>query len=222
MIPGNENPNSPMLQRRPSGSWYVLLRPASFVPFLTFHPQQQTPLLHHYHPAISLHARQLLSAQPLTASADLSLNTISHFLDRFVYKNPKKVKPNANNANVVIGKGKGASAMQPAASGLEGGGVKLMKGEMGDMEERVNEGVFLRKKESDVPVDQVRHFSYCFRVEAFTDGLRPSFSSTNSSPERTKRKRPSLPRPTVVRTGVKIPIQTRTRTMKMKVEMKWI
>ncbi|KAK7006768.1 CCAAT-box-binding transcriptional factor [Favolaschia claudopus] len=90
-----------------------------------------TPLLHHYHPAIALHARQLLSSQPLTASADLSLNTISHFLDRFVYKNPKKVKPNANNANVVVGKGKGASAMQPAASGLEGGGVKLMKGEMG-------------------------------------------------------------------------------------------
>ncbi|KAJ7460928.1 CBF/Mak21 family-domain-containing protein [Mycena galericulata] len=113
------------------------------------------PLLHHYHPAISLHARQLLSGQPITASADLSLNTISHFLDRFVYKNPKKVKPNANNANVVIGKGKGASAMQPAASGLEGGGVKLMKGEMGDMEERVNEGGFLRKKESDVPVDQL-------------------------------------------------------------------
>jgi len=55
----------------------------------------------------------------------------------------------------VIGKGKGASAMQPAASGLEGGGVKLMKGEMGIMEERVNEGGFLRKKESDVPVDQL-------------------------------------------------------------------
>ncbi|KAJ6500610.1 CBF/Mak21 family-domain-containing protein [Mycena sanguinolenta] len=114
-----------------------------------------TPLLHHYHPAISLHARQLLLSQPLTASADLSLNTISHFLDRFVYKNPKKVKPNASNANVVIGKGKGASAMQPAASGLEGGGVKLMKGEMGMLEERVNEGGFLRKKESDVPVDQL-------------------------------------------------------------------
>ncbi|KAJ7261265.1 CBF/Mak21 family-domain-containing protein [Mycena haematopus] len=113
------------------------------------------PLLHHYHPAISLHARQLLSSQPLTASADLSLNTISHFLDRFVYKNPKKVKPNANNANVVVGKGKGASAMQPAASGLEGGGVKLMKGEMGVLEERVNEGGFLRRKESDVPVDQL-------------------------------------------------------------------
>ncbi|KAJ7611600.1 CBF/Mak21 family-domain-containing protein [Roridomyces roridus] len=114
-----------------------------------------TPLLHHYHPAISLHAKQLLSSQPLTANADLSLNTVSHFLDRFVYKNPKKVKPNASNTNVVIGKGKGASAMQPAASGLEGGCVKLMKGEMGDLEVRVNEGQFLRKKESDVPVDQL-------------------------------------------------------------------
>ncbi|KAJ7043063.1 CBF/Mak21 family-domain-containing protein [Mycena alexandri] len=113
------------------------------------------PLVNHFHPAISLHARQLLSSQPLTASADLSLNTISHFLDRFVYKNPKMVKPNANNVNVVVGKGKGASAMQPAASGLEGGGVKLMKGEMGVLEDRVNEGGFLKKKESDVPVDQL-------------------------------------------------------------------
>ncbi|KAJ7184372.1 CBF/Mak21 family-domain-containing protein, partial [Mycena filopes] len=114
-----------------------------------------TPLVNHFHPAISLHARQLLSSQPLTASADLSLNTISHFLDRFVYKNPKQVKVNASNANVVVGKGKGASAMQPAASGLEGGGVKLMKGEMGVLEDRVNEGGFLKKKEADVPVDQV-------------------------------------------------------------------
>ncbi|KAJ7063556.1 CBF/Mak21 family-domain-containing protein [Mycena amicta] len=112
-----------------------------------------TPLLNHYHPAISLHARQLLSGQPLTASADLSLNTISHFLDRFVYKNPKKIK--SSNANVVIGKGKGSSAMQPAASGFEGGGVKLMKGEMGDMEDRMNESTFLHRKESDVPVDQL-------------------------------------------------------------------
>ncbi|KAJ7221697.1 CBF/Mak21 family-domain-containing protein [Mycena pura] len=112
-----------------------------------------TPLLHHYHPAISLHARQLLSGQPLTTNADLSLNTISHFLDRFVYKNPKQVKQ--QNANVVTGKGKGSSAMQPAASGLEGGGVKLMKGEAGDAEGRVNESAFLRKKESDVPVDQL-------------------------------------------------------------------
>jgi hypothetical protein len=152
----------------------------------------------------------------LTASADLSLNTISHFLDRFVYKNPKKVKPNANNANVVVGKGKGASAMQPAASGLEGGGVKLMKGEMGVLEERVNEGGFLKRKEADVPVDQVCFVSFlwCFWVLALTSPLSCcSSSSTSSFLGRVKRRKRCLARG--VRTAMRILILgTRTRTRK--------
>ncbi|KAG6841522.1 hypothetical protein C0991_010136 [Blastosporella zonata] len=105
-----------------------------------------TPLLHHYHPAVSLHARQLLNSQPLTASADLSQNTLSHFLDRFVYKNPKKVKQD-------VGKAKGGSAMQPAASGLDGTGVKLLRGEVEDAS-LMNEAGFLRTRVEDVPVDQ--------------------------------------------------------------------
>jgi len=44
--------------------------------------------------------------------------------------------------------------MQPAASGVEG--VKLIKGEIGFAgEELVNEKAFMRRKRSDVPVDQV-------------------------------------------------------------------
>ncbi len=39
------------------------------------------PLLSHYHPSVSLHARQLLEGAQITATADLSLNTLSHFLD---------------------------------------------------------------------------------------------------------------------------------------------
>ncbi|KAJ3916549.1 CBF/Mak21 family-domain-containing protein [Lentinula edodes] len=114
-----------------------------------------TPLLHHYHPAISLHARQLLSSQPLTASADLSLNTLSHFLDRFVYKNAKKISPDAT-------KGKGVSAMQPSASGIEG--VKLIKGELatsGDL--LMNEEKFLKRRPEDVPVDQLFFHKYFTR-----------------------------------------------------------
>ncbi|KAK7027338.1 RNA-binding ribosome biosynthesis protein mak21 [Paramarasmius palmivorus] len=107
------------------------------------------PLLHHYHPAISLHARQLLTSQPLTAGADLSLNTLSHFLDRFVYKNPKKTPSDGNGP-----KGKGVSAMQPAGSALEG--VKLVKGETAASGEMLmNEEQFLKKKAEDVPVDQL-------------------------------------------------------------------
>jgi ribosome biogenesis protein MAK21 len=103
-----------------------------------------------------LHARQLLTAQPITAAADLSLNTISHFLDRFVYKNPKKPKP------------KGASAMQPAATGTDGAsGVKLLKGEVAHGEGPVNEEKWWRRVE-DVPVDEVffhRYFTQKSRKE---------------------------------------------------------
>ncbi|KAG6888162.1 hypothetical protein C0995_010173 [Termitomyces sp. Mi166 len=111
-----------------------------------------TPLLHHYHPAISLHARQLLTSQPLTASADLSQNTLSHFLDRFVYKNPKKAKQD-------VSKAKGVSAMQPAASGLDGTGVKLLRGEVEDPA-LMNEAEFLKKRAEDVPADQLFYHKY--------------------------------------------------------------
>jgi hypothetical protein len=145
----------------------------------------QIPLLGHYHPAISLHARQLMSGQPLTASADLSLTTLSHFLDRFVYKNPKKVKPNQ--------KGKGGSAMQPAASTSDGTNVKLMKGKVGSSEAAVNEEEFLRKKAGDVPVDLVCLF-VCQSYEE-PDSLRNwhvnSFSFTSFSPLKERKRRPS-------------------------------
>ena len=39
------------------------------------------PLLFHYHPSVSLHAQQLLEGAQITATADLGLNTLSHFLD---------------------------------------------------------------------------------------------------------------------------------------------
>ncbi|KAL0577409.1 RNA-binding ribosome biosynthesis protein mak21 [Marasmius crinis-equi] len=125
-----------------------------------------TPLLHHYHPTISLHARQLLTSQPLTASADLSLNTLSHFLDRFVYKNPKKITADANGT-----KGKGASAMQPAGSALEG--VKLVKGETAASGEMLmNEEQFLRKKAEDVPVDQLFFHKFFTRKREREQGKR--------------------------------------------------
>lgn len=150
MIPASAIHSMHMLHSRRYGSWYVPL-----VISFCFTTQQlkfiQTPLLHHYHPAVSLHARQLLTSQPLTASADLSQNTLSHFLDRFVYKNPKKLKETESGP----AHGKGASAMQPAASGVDASvGVKLMKGEAGDGT-MVNEPDFLRRKAGDVPVDQV-------------------------------------------------------------------
>ncbi|KAL4401414.1 RNA-binding ribosome biosynthesis protein Mak21 [Malassezia pachydermatis] len=64
------------------------------------------PLVHHFHPSVSLNAKQLLDGIPVTSNADLTLNTLMHFLDRFVFRNPKK--------HVAV---KGSSIMQPALSG---------------------------------------------------------------------------------------------------------
>ncbi|KAG6831476.1 hypothetical protein H0H92_010385 [Tricholoma furcatifolium] len=125
-----------------------------------------TPLLHHYHPSVSLHARQLLTAVPLTASPDLAQNTLAHFLDRFVYKNPKKSKVEPGAGLGAVGKAKGGSAMQPSATGLDGSGtgVKLVKGEVGEKDgRRMNEGAFLGVRVEDVPVDQLFYHKYFSR-----------------------------------------------------------
>ncbi|KZP12424.1 hypothetical protein FIBSPDRAFT_898186 [Athelia psychrophila] len=109
------------------------------------------PLTVHYHPAITFNARQLLAAQPLTASADLAQNTLGHFLDRFVYKNLK-------NAGA---QPKGDSAMQPAANpgGADGTVVRLLKGEV-QQGAPVNKERFWRKKREDVLVDEMFFHTY--------------------------------------------------------------
>jgi ribosome biogenesis protein MAK21 len=102
----------------------------------------QVPFLSHFHPSVSLLASQLIDGVPLTGSADLNLNTLIHFLDRFVYRNAKKLKA------------KGASIMQPAAVSDKTGVVLNLKGPGTGME--VNSKEFWNQNVEDVPVDQVR------------------------------------------------------------------
>lgn len=91
---------------------------------------------------------QLIEGKDLTANADLSLNTLSHFLDRFIYKNPKKPKP------------KGASAMQPSAAAPDGTSIKLVRGAQTTGDANVHDESFWSKDISGVPVDQVIHIFY--------------------------------------------------------------
>ncbi|KGB76848.1 ribosome biogenesis protein MAK21 [Cryptococcus deuterogattii R265] len=105
-----------------------------------------TPFLNHFHPSVSLQANQLLHSQTLTGSPDISLNTLISFLDRFVYRNPKKtIQP------------KGASIMQPAAASDKSGMVVKGEGEAGVM---VNSEAFWRKKIEDVPVEMMFFHRY--------------------------------------------------------------
>jgi ribosome biogenesis protein MAK21 len=101
------------------------------------------PFLNHFHPSVSLQASQLLMGQPITGSPDISLNTLISFLDKFVYRNPKKTA-----------QPKGASIMQPAAI-TDQSGVVRTRGPRTDESAFVNSEAFWRKKVEDVPVDQM-------------------------------------------------------------------
>lgn len=102
------------------------------------------PFLTHFHPSVALQANQLLMGQPLSGSPDISLNTLISFLDKFVYRNPKKSAA-----------AKGASIMQPAAVTDHTGTVIRMRGPRTGEEAFVNSEAFWRKKVEDVPVDQL-------------------------------------------------------------------
>ncbi|RXK37999.1 ribosome biogenesis protein MAK21 [Tremella mesenterica] len=107
------------------------------------------PFIDHFHPSVSLQATQLLNSQALTGSPDISLNTLVSFLDRFVYRNPKKnLQP------------KGASIMQPAAASDKSGQVVMHKGARNAEMGYVNDEKFWRKKIEDVPVDQLFFHKY--------------------------------------------------------------
>lgn len=102
------------------------------------------PFLNHFHPSVALQANQLLMGQPLSGSPDISLNTLISFLDKFVYRNPKKSAA-----------AKGASIMQPAAVTDHTGTVIRMRGPRTGEDAFVNSEAFWRKKVEDVPVDQL-------------------------------------------------------------------
>lgn len=116
----------------------------SHPPYLDSADSHQIPFLYHFHPSVSLQVSQLLLSQPLTGSPDISLNSLVSFLDRFVYRNPKKnLQP------------KGASIMQPAAAGDVSGMIVKNNGARTAEDSFVNSEKFWRKKIADVPVDQV-------------------------------------------------------------------
>jgi ribosome biogenesis protein MAK21 len=130
-----------------------------------------TPLLSHFHPSVALCAKQLLLGEQISTTADLTLHSLSHFLDRFVYRNPKKH----------VAASKGSSLMQPALhvnDSLETG-VARLRGHGIAKEEFVNSDAFWRKKLVDVPVDQVS-----MKSVGGGGGGRGTRADRNSTPSR--------------------------------------
>lgn len=110
------------------------------------------PLINHYHPSVSLFAQRLLAHAPMPPKPDLSLNTLIHFLDRFVYKNPKASTTTS----------RGASIMQPMAGGDKSAVLVSSHSTTTDRSQPVNSEAFWRQAAEKVGADEVffhRYFS---------------------------------------------------------------
>lgn len=97
--------------------------------------------VNHYHPTVSIYASSFIDGSK-QAKPDLGLYTLSHFLDRFVYKNAKQ-KPQT----------KGSSIMQPLG-GAHTGSLLVKATNLLDTDIPVNTENWLNKKIDDIKPDE--------------------------------------------------------------------
>ena len=121
---------------------------------------EAVPLMQHYHPSVALFATRLLTHGEMPPKPDLSLNTLIHFLDRFVYRNPKATKPP-----------RGASIMQPMAGGDSSALLVSAYSDKSSIEQPVNSEAFWKQASEKVNADEVffhKYFSTLGRGKAKT------------------------------------------------------
>jgi ribosome biogenesis protein MAK21 len=108
--------------------------------------------LNHYHPTVQLYAESFLTEQP-QVKPDLGLFTLSHFLDRFVYRNAKQ-KPIT----------KGSSIMQPLG-GVHTGSLLVKATNKINGEIPANTEDWLSKKAEDIKPDEKFFHQYFISKE---------------------------------------------------------
>ncbi|KAL4976404.1 CBF/Mak21 family-domain-containing protein [Aspergillus desertorum] len=109
------------------------------------------PYLSHFHPSVSVNAAHLLEHQPMSGKPDLTLHTLTHFLDRFVYRTPKATAST-----------RGSSLMQPLA-GSEAKD-RLVTASQHDQQLPLNSEAFWKKKAEDVSAEDVFFHEYFSRL----------------------------------------------------------
>jgi len=110
------------------------------------------PYTSHFHPSVSVNAANLLEHQPMSGKPDLTIHTLTHFLDRFVYRTPK-----ASTAS------RGASIMQPLAGG--DAADRLVEAHKSALHAvPLNSENFWKKKAEDVAAEDVFFHQYFNRV----------------------------------------------------------
>ncbi|KAI8810692.1 CBF/Mak21 family-domain-containing protein [Cladochytrium replicatum] len=125
----------------------------------------------HYHPTISLYARTILSSSPIAAPRNgsydpLQNHTLMRFLERFVYKKPKRVTSAYKGASLMQAKHDGGGAAEDGllVGGRRRRGVVVVE-EDGRVIRDLGGGVPVneaasRKKDGDIPVDELFFYQY--------------------------------------------------------------
>ncbi|KAF2862734.1 CBF-domain-containing protein, partial [Piedraia hortae CBS 480.64] len=108
------------------------------------------PFLQHYHPSVVLFAETLLLSKPCPPKPDPANHTLIHFLDRFVYRNPKS-KPSGMH---------GASIMQPMGGSANRPDMLIRPGGDALVALPVNNEAFWKKKADKVAADEIFFHSY--------------------------------------------------------------
>ncbi|EFR01475.1 ribosome biogenesis protein MAK21 [Nannizzia gypsea CBS 118893] len=109
------------------------------------------PYLSHYHPSVAVSAKQLLQHEKMSGKPDLAIHTLTHFLDRFVYKSPKAT-PSL----------RGSSIMQPLAGGDTSG--LLVTSGRNATQQPVNSESFWRKRSDEISAEDVFFHDYFNRL----------------------------------------------------------
>ncbi|KAL4766216.1 RNA-binding ribosome biosynthesis protein MAK21 [Aspergillus foveolatus] len=109
------------------------------------------PYLSHFHPSVSVNAAHLLEHQPMSGKPDMTLHTLTHFLDRFVYRTPKATAST-----------RGSSLMQPLA-GSEAKD-RLVTTSQHSRQLPLNSEAFWKKKAEDVAAEDVFFHEYFSRL----------------------------------------------------------
>ncbi|KAI9879392.1 MAG: hypothetical protein M1830_008611 [Pleopsidium flavum] len=112
-----------------------------------------TPFLAHFHPSVSMYASSLIGQDSLPNKPDLSLHTLIHFLDRFVYRNARSTAAGP----------RGMSIMQPLAGG-DASYLLVSARYTSRGQAPVNSEAFLSLKSDDVAVDEAFFHDYFNRV----------------------------------------------------------
>ena len=113
----------------------------------------QVPFFAHYHPSVCVFANNLLTRQKALPKPDLANHTLMHFLDKFVYRNPKAEESK-----------RGGSIMQPILASGSSSHIVASSKAAARQQPIVNSSSFWNLKPEQVSAEDAFFHEYFARV----------------------------------------------------------